>query len=100
VSGNSQTIVSISGRKLDLNPTTRSRNQIFTYRQGHMLRLELINSEREEGASKNPSDVRLEFGDHPIAQELRDWNPGRMVVYNYCPQYQMILTPALESFPV
>lgn len=100
VSADGKHILSISGRMLDLKTTPRNRTNILTCRQEHLLRLELINSDREEGASKNPSDVRLEFGDHPIAHELRDWNMGRMIQYSYCPQYQMILTPALESIPV
>ncbi len=48
--------------------------------------------------SRDPSDVRLKLGDHPIAQELRRLNLGRMIDYRYCPQGQLILNSILESY--
>ncbi len=50
------------------------------------------------GVSRNPSDVRLELGDHAIAQELRRLGLGRMIDYRYCPEGQLILNSVLESF--
>jgi hypothetical protein len=50
------------------------------------------------GVSRNSSDVRLELGNHPMAQELRRLGLGRMIDYRYCPEGQLILNSVLESF--
>lgn len=50
------------------------------------------------GASRNPSDVRLELGKHSIAQELRRLGLGRMIDYHYGPEGQLILNSVLESY--
>lgn len=92
-------ILSLSGRKLPLEPTPRSRIHPTNYRGGRLVRSEFIQSERQAGASRDASDVRLELGDHPVAQELRDLDLGRALAYEYCPQLQAILTPVLESHP-
>jgi hypothetical protein len=93
-------ILTLSGRKVDLRDSPRSRWQVFTARNGRLLRSELILSERRMGASRRASDIRLELGDHPIAEELRGLKLGRMLMYEYVPAYQCILTPVIESFTV
>jgi hypothetical protein len=50
------------------------------------------------GTSKSGEDVKLELGEHPIADELRALNLGRVLSYSYCPLAQGILTPVFESF--
>lgn len=82
-------------------PTTRSaqtRVHSINARHGHLLRIETIISEREEAVGRNPSDVRLELGQHPIADELRALRLGRVVGCSYAPEHQAILTPVLESW--
>jgi hypothetical protein len=37
------------------------------------------------------------LGDHPIAQELKGLDIGRLLGYQYQPEYQTILTPVIES---
>ena len=65
-----------------------------------MLRCELIVSERHQVESRASSDVRLELGEHPIAQEMKEWKLGKILAYQYAPQHQAILTPVVESFAV
>jgi hypothetical protein len=91
-------ILTLSGRKLDLVTTPRLRLSPITYRRGYFLRSELVIDKREMGSSKNGEGVKLELGTHPIADELRDLNLGRVLGYQYCPQAQGILTPVFESF--
>jgi hypothetical protein len=91
-------IFTLAGRRVDLQEAPRLRMHVFTTRNGRLLRSQLICSERGRGVSRDPSHVRLELGDHPLAQELRGVRLGRMLTYQYEPQYQTILTPVLESF--
>ena len=90
-------ILTLAGRKLKLVHSPRGRAHSYTYRDKHLLRLEFILSECEAGSSKDPSDVRLDLGDHPIAEELRGLHLGRATYYEYAPRVQAILTPGLES---
>ena len=92
-------ILTLSGRKLPLALTPRSRVHPTNCRGERLLRCELILSERQAGASRDAADVRLELGNHPMAQDLRDLELGRLLAYQFCPQQQAILTPVLESHP-
>jgi hypothetical protein len=91
-------ILSLSGRRLETRQAPRLRMHIFTARQGRLLRSELILSERQRATSRRTADVQLTLGDHPMAQELKALNPGRLLAYQYTPQYQSILAPVIESF--
>jgi hypothetical protein len=93
-----QHILTFSGRQLETHQAPRVRMHVFTSRKGRLLRSELILSERQQAASKKAAHAQLELGDHPIAQELKALNLGRMLAYQYTPQYQSILTPVIESF--
>ncbi len=93
-----QNILMFSGRKLQLKSFPRFRMSPITYRRGYILRSEFVISERKMGSSTDQGDVRLEFGDHKIARELKDLKLGRISGYWYCPQAQGILTPVFESF--
>jgi hypothetical protein len=92
-----QIILRLAGRKLPLTSTARSRINPITYRNGYILRSELISSEREMGYSRNINDARLELGDHKIASDLKQLRLGRILNYSYCPQVKFILTPVFES---
>ena len=100
VNADGKHILTLTGRKTKLEPLPRQRIYPITCTHGHLLRLELVMSERHAGHTKAQSDVRLELGDHQIAHELRDLHLGRMLVYQYCPQHQAILTPVCESYPM
>jgi hypothetical protein len=93
-----QHILTLTGRDGTLNSVPRSRMHPITMREGYMLRCELIVSERNQVSGRSSDDVRLELGEHPIAQELRSWNLGKVLGYQYAPQHQAILTPVMESF--
>jgi hypothetical protein len=93
-----QKVLTLRGRKLNLEQCPRSRAYPLTYRRGYILRSELIISEREMGTSKRRVDVELELGKHKIAEELKEMNLGKLASYSYCPQAQGILTPVIESF--
>ena len=71
-----QHILTLRGRKLGLRHTQRYRISPLTYRGDTLLRCEFILNEREMGASKQPEDVNLIFGNHPIADELRSLSLG------------------------
>jgi hypothetical protein len=43
------------------------------------------------------SHFRFELGDHPIARALQELAIGCMLSYTYQPDYQVILTPVIES---
>ncbi|MEM8831253.1 MAG: acetoacetate decarboxylase family protein [Cyanobacteria bacterium P01_G01_bin.19] len=96
----SQHILTLKGREGKFHNVARSRMQPITVRSEHMLRCELIVSERNQLESRSASDVHLELGDHPIAQEMKKWKLGRILGYQYAPQHQAILTPVVESFAV
>ncbi len=91
-------VLTLRVRELALEPAARSYLHSVTFRDGCILRLELILGERRLGRSRKPADADLELGDHPITQELRDLDLGRMLFCQYAPQGQAILSPPLESF--
>jgi hypothetical protein len=93
-----QQILKLSGRKLSLKTAPRLRVSPIMLRKGYFLRSEFVISEREMGSSKNGGDGKLELGTHPIADELRNLEIGRVLGYSYCPHAQGILTPVFESF--
>jgi hypothetical protein len=95
-----QHILTLAGREMEVQDAPRSRMHVFTVRKGRMLRSELISSERGIAVSRSSSNVRLELGDHPVARELEGLEIGRMLAYQYTPEYQTILTPVIESFSV
>ncbi len=95
-----QHILTLAGRRLETRDGPRSRVHYFTHRNDRLLRSTGINSEGPQAMSKDSADVRLELGDHPIGRELGELGLGRMAGYRFMPQYQSILSPALESFAV
>jgi hypothetical protein len=95
-----QRILTLAGRQLETQRAPRSRVNFFTIRNDRILRSVGVTSERLLARSKNRSCMRLELGDHPIAQELKELGIGRMLAYQYAPQFQSILSPPLESYAV
>ena len=91
-------VLSLAVRELPLQPAERTPLHIITYRETHMLRLDFILSERRQGISRNAAHAQLELGDHPLAEELRQLNLGRMLTCQYNPKFQAIIGPVLESF--
>jgi hypothetical protein len=91
-------ILTLSVRQIPVKDFDHWRFHGITFRDGRILRSEVIVNVRKQAISRNPANVKLELGDHPIAQELRNLHLGRMVHFQYMPQNQAILTPVLESF--
>lgn len=98
VEADGQHLLTLAGRRLALAPRPRMRIDPVTCAAGRLLRLELIVSARQAGLSRGAADVRLELGDHPVAQELRALRLGRAVQYEYSPRHQAILTAVCESY--
>jgi hypothetical protein len=92
-------VLSLSVRQLPERAIERSRVHALTVREGRILRSELMLSERQAGASRDPSDVVLRLGDHPVSQELRELRLGRPISCFYVPSFRAILSPPLESYP-
>lgn len=95
-----QHILTLTGRTGELSNTSRSRIHPITVRAGYILRCELVVSERQQWSVQGSGGFRLELGEHPIAQELKEWQLGQVLAYQYAPHHQAILTPAIESFAV
>jgi hypothetical protein len=91
-------ILTLGVRQLGLNKTHRSRIHYITTRGGRILRSCGVSNERLQSSSRDASHMRLELGDHSIAQELKELGLGRMLACTYVPSSQSILSPALESF--
>jgi hypothetical protein len=95
-----QDILTISARQIGTRQGERSRMHALTVRGDRILRSEVIINPRQQGVSRRADDVRLELGDHPVAEELRGMKLGRMIQLQYMPANQAILTYALESYEV
>ncbi len=91
-------VLTLSGRMLNVKRSVRYRLHPITYRRGYILRSEFVISEREMGESRSGADVKIELGEHQIAEELRELQLGGVLGYSYCPRAQGILTPVFESF--
>jgi hypothetical protein len=91
-------ILSLTVSNLDLEASGRMYIHSLTYREGRVLRLELVLSAGNRGISRNAKDAKLELGNHPIADELRELGLGRMVYCYRVPRFQAVLSPVLESF--
>ena len=98
LSADGKNVLKLRGRVLNTGQVPRYRVNPITFRRGYLLRSEFVISEREMGDSRRKEDVKLELGDHPISDELRDLKLGRVLGYQFCPQAQGILTPVFESF--
>jgi hypothetical protein len=95
-----QSILTLTAQEGKLQNVPRSRMQPITVRSGYLLRCDLIVSERQQMGHQGAFGVSLELGKHSIAEELKQWNLGKIIGYQYAPQHQAILTPVIESFSV
>lgn len=72
---------------------------VLTFREGQVLRSPLVVNIRELGSSMRPANAHLELGDHPVSDELRELDPGRVVSIQYSPNSQAILGGPMEGWP-
>ncbi len=91
-------ILTLSVKECPLHEADRMRYHFLNVRKDRLVYGMASVQPQRVGISRNPSDVRLELGNHSIAQELRDLHLGRMMDYRYCPEGQLILNSALESY--
>ncbi len=95
--GNSH-ILTLSVRECPLQDADRMRYHTVNVHHDRILYGMASVHVQRMGISRDPSDVRLELGNHSIAQELRHLGLGRMIDYRYCPEGQLILNSVLESY--
>jgi hypothetical protein len=93
-----QNILNLSCREIPVKLSPRQRVFPVTQMNDLLLRTEFNFNETLLGVSKNQSDVRLEFGDHPIGQKLKALYSGKVLQYQYCPSGQAILSAPVESY--
>jgi hypothetical protein len=91
-------ILTLTVRQLPVKPSPRWSFHGITARDDRILRSEIIVNVRNQALSMNPANVKLELGNHKLADELRNLGLGRMVRFQYIPECQTILTPVLESY--
>lgn len=91
-------VFTLSARQLPVKESPRWRFHGITTRDNRILRSEITVNVRRQALSRNPRHVRLQLGDHPLAQELRNLSLGRMVHFQYVPECQTILSGVVESY--
>jgi hypothetical protein len=99
-SAEGENILMLSCRELTVKPCPRQRVCTVTLKNDRLLRSEFNFSEGEAGISKNQSDVKLEFGSHPVGQELKALGARKILQYQYFPSGKAILSSPSESYSV
>lgn len=98
VDSEGKNILNLSCREIPVKPFPRQRVYTVTLKDECLLRSEFNFSDSLAGVSKNQSDVKLEFGDHPIGQKINGLYSGKILQYQYYPSGQAILSSPLESY--
>lgn len=93
-----QTVLMLRVRELATAPGGRGCSFPVTLRGGYLLRSELVVNNIAVGQSRDPRDVRLEWGDHPLALKLRGLRMGRLLQLQYVACGQAVLSQPLESY--
>jgi hypothetical protein len=93
-------ILSILFREITVHHFPRQHIFTVTMKNERLLRSEFNFCDSMAGVSKKQSDVKLEFGDHPIGQRIKDLYSGKVLQYQYYPSGQAILSPPLESYSI
>jgi len=93
-------ILSLSCRDIPIKPFPRQRVFTVTHKNDRLLRSEFNFSDTKVGVSKKQSDVKLEFGDHPIGQKIKNLYSGKVLQYQYYPSGQAILSSPAESYSI
>jgi len=93
-----ENIFNLSVKLLPVKESPRWRFDAISTRGDHFLRSEVTINVRQQAISRNPANVKLELGNHKLAQEIKSWNLGRMVHMQYVPSCQTILSSVVESY--
>lgn len=91
-------ILNLWCKEIPVKPFPRQSVYPVTLRDDYLLRSEFNFSDAEAGVSKKQSDVRVEFGDHPIGQKLKGLFSGKVLQYQYYPSGKAILSSPAESY--
>lgn len=83
--------VSLYGKKPRTKPGNETIAHALSMRKGHVLDIPFYINLLSEGHSYSQKSCRLELGNGPIADVLRELNIGHLVRYDYVPKAQMIL---------
>ena len=78
----------------------RARTGPVTVKGDRLLRGMATNSISQAAVAFHGRGVELELGDHPVADQIRRLEMGRVLMASYAPANQMILSPPLESWPL
>jgi hypothetical protein len=98
LSESGHSIFTLSSKMLSTKPSGRWRFECFSTRDDRILRSQVTVNVRQQVISRNPKNVKLELGDHNLAEELRNLKLGRMVHLQYLPACQTILSSVVESY--
>lgn len=94
-----QTILSLSVRPLKTRRVDRRfPGDLYVYRDPWVRHIPFVTNIIEVGTSMNQADARLELGSHPIADELRQLELGRVISVQYSPQSQQVLGGVLDGW--
>jgi hypothetical protein len=78
----------------------RMRYEPVTVKGDRLLRGMSVTNFRSSRMSFTGRGVELELGDHPLADQLRHLELGRVIMASYAPAVQSVLSPPLESWPL
>lgn len=72
--------------------------EMLTLRNGWIQRIPYVSNIPRTGKSSKPADFRLELGDHPVADEMRQLDLGRPINIQYYKGMQQSLGTVLEAW--
>lgn len=78
----------------------RVRYEPVTVKGDRLVRSAWITNTARAAQSFSGRGVELELGDHPLADQLRRLELGRVLLASYAPVVQSVLSPPLESWPL
>jgi len=78
----------------------RMRYEPVTVKGDRLVRGISISNTTRAAASFSGRAVELELGDHPVADQLRRLEMGRVISASYAPVVQSVLSPPLEGWPL
>ena len=78
----------------------RMRYELVTVKDDHLVRSIAVNCYPHATRSFSGRKAALELGDHPLADQIRQLNFGRVLMTSYAPDNQAILTAPFESWPL
>jgi len=78
----------------------RSRMLPVTVKGDRLLRAPSVASVPRSAVAYGGRGVEVELGDHPLADQLRRLEMGRVLLSSYAPANQMVLSSPLESWPL